>query len=315
MQALLLLVMCCLQIYSSSVLAVLPPTMKSFPATARLPMNFRESRWAKKINTYSIPHTPSLFKIKGGALRDDYDDYDSLDNAALSSPVVLIGKIKHLLAPLLTIISKTPPITRIYLTTSFLCTLFSFLLLGNRFPKTLLLDWPSVMKLQLWRPLTSFLYFGPFGVSFLLTIQFLWQYMSQVEKLHYARPEKFVMLMAFGCVSLLVSYMFLGISTQFLGHNLSTYLVYIWSKMFEGMSVNMMGLVTLSAEMLPWFFCAQTLVVDGLFPTADLLGILIGHMYIYFEKKQLLEPPDALTEVFARKGIRREYLKFKGDFE
>lgn len=310
----LLLLLCSLQIGFNVVAFKSPLNRFSNP---RLPTIFRKYGWREKINTYPRPCKFPLLNTRGGEqFSDDYNYYEN-DNegSVLSIPNIITDQTKQLLVPLITVISKTPPVTRLYLTASFVCTLLSFLVLGNRFPGVLLLDWPAVIKLQLWRPLTSFLYFGPFGINFLLTIQFIWQYMSQVEKLHYARPEKFVMLMAFGSASLLLSYFFLGISTQYLGHNLSTYLVYIWSKMFEGMSVNMMGLLTLPAEMLPWFFCAQTFVVDGMFPVADLLGILIGHIYLYFEKNQLLEPPDALTELFARESIRKEYMRYKGDFE
>ena len=139
--------------------------------------------------------------------------------------------------------------------------------------------------------------------------------MSQVEKLHYDRPEKFVVILVFGGASLLLLYSLLGLSPQYLGHNLSTYLVYIWSKLFEGISVNMMGLVTLPAELLPWFFCAQSMLVDGVFPTADLLGILVGHLYLHFDKQRLLEPPDALTELFSSQRVRKEYRQYKTDFE
>lgn len=70
---------------------------------------------------------------------------------------------------------------------------------NNQWPDFLLLDWkPAIFKLQLWRLFTPFLYLGPVGVNFALTVHFAWTYMSQLEKLHYREPHTFVMLLAFG---------------------------------------------------------------------------------------------------------------------
>ena len=69
----------------------------------------------------------------------------------------------------------------------------------NQWPSFLLLDWrPTLLKLQLWRLVTPFLFLGPLGVNFVLTTHFSWTYMSQLEKLHYREPHTFVMLLVFG---------------------------------------------------------------------------------------------------------------------
>jgi hypothetical protein len=88
-------------------------------------------------------------------------------------------------------IEKTPPVTQVFLTLSIGVTLASFLLNNNRFPDFLLLDWAQVVtRGQLWRLFTAFLYFGPLDISFALTVQFVWQYMSQLEKVHHKEPEQ-----------------------------------------------------------------------------------------------------------------------------
>lgn len=70
---------------------------------------------------------------------------------------------------------------------------------NNQWPEFLLLDWqPAIFGLQLWRLFTPFLYLGPVGINFALTVHFAWTYMSQLEKLHYREPHTFVMLLAFG---------------------------------------------------------------------------------------------------------------------
>lgn len=73
------------------------------------------------------------------------------------------------------------------------------LLNNNQWPDVLMLDWePTIYKLQLWRLITPFFYLGPVGLNFFLTAQFMWTYMSQLERLHYREPHTFVMLLAFG---------------------------------------------------------------------------------------------------------------------
>ena len=88
-------------------------------------------------------------------------------------------------------IEKTPPITQAFLTLSIGATVLAMLLNNNRFPDFLLLDWAQVASRgQLWRLFTAFLYFGPLDISFALTVQFVWQYMSQLEKVHHKEPEQ-----------------------------------------------------------------------------------------------------------------------------
>lgn len=167
----------------------------------------------------------------------------------------------------------------------------------------------------MWRLITGFLYFGPFGIAYLLTIQFVWQYMSQIEKLYFDQPERFLMLLGFGTGSLLLTYFLFGLSTPFLGHNLCAYLVYIWSRIFEGTPINLMGLATVPAEFLPWLFCLQSLLIDGYFPWTDLLGIIAGHFYLLSEKENWFSPPAFLIKFSQLPIIRKMYQRYRHDFE
>ena len=160
--------------------------------------------------------------------------------------------------------------------------------------------------------------------------------MAQLEKLHYNKPAEFFMLLVFGAhyvivkkllydnrfspflgaMTLMVGYAGLGLSTQFLGHNLSTFLVYIWARTFEGTDVNVMDLFCLKAELLPWFFCAQTYLLEGEIPFADLLGIVVGHLYHYiFLEKKMTVVPQVVKDFFASDAMQKKYAKFKDDFE
>ncbi|GMH65745.1 hypothetical protein TL16_g04271 [Triparma laevis f. inornata] len=152
---------------------------------------------------------------------------------------------------------STPPITKIYLTSSFATALFSFILNNNQFPKILTLQYSKLLTGQFWRPITQFLNLGPLSLSYFLTLQFLWTYMSSIEKLLHTTPTTFINLLILIPSLMVISYGVLGLNVELLGHNFSTFLVYLWSRLHEGMEVNLMELFTLRAEVLPWFFLGE----------------------------------------------------------
>ena len=226
------------------------------------------------------------------------------------------NRSNQLLSSVSSMWTKTPPVTQVYIGSSLFLSLATFILNKNIWPEYLNLDWRKVfMRFEIWRPFTAFMFFGPLGMNYLLTIHFVWTYMSQLEKLNFKAPEDFLVLIIFGAVTLIPLYSFLGLSTKFLGHNLSTYLVYIWARLFEGTDVNVMDLFLLRAEVLPWFFCAQTFILEGEIPFADLLGIVVGHLYHYLKKRNLLTAPTAVKNLFSSESMRQKYAQFSEDFE
>eukprot|EP00600_Ochromonadales_sp_CCMP1393_P007263 CAMPEP_0174973170 /NCGR_PEP_ID=MMETSP0004_2-20121128/11068_1 /TAXON_ID=420556 /ORGANISM="Ochromonas sp., Strain CCMP1393" /LENGTH=287 /DNA_ID=CAMNT_0016223539 /DNA_START=178 /DNA_END=1041 /DNA_ORIENTATION=- len=236
---------------------------------------------------------------------DDFDDDDSLDR----------GKNLPMMNTVTSIWQKTPPMTQVYIASSMAITLLSFILNKNKWPQMLHFDWKAIATGQLWRIYTAFLFFGQLDMFYPLTMQFVWQHMSQLEKLNYSKPEEFLVMVLFGAATLITLYSLLGISMKFLGHNLATYLVYIWSRVFEGSDVNFMDLLTLKSEMLPWFFCAQTFLLEREIPFADLLGIVVGHLYHYLTQKKIIVAPQALREWFQSETMLKKYARFKNDFE
>jgi Derlin-2/3 len=216
---------------------------------------------------------------------------------------------------------KTPPLTKAYLSASIAATLYGFLFNKNEFPKVLELKWkPVLQKMQIWRVFTSFLNFGPFGLGYVMTGQFVWTYMSTLERLNHDRPFDFWIMIVFGMLSMVVGYPVLKLSPRFLGHNLSTFLVYIWSRYHEGLEVNMFELFNTRAELLPWFFLAQTFLLEGELPVLDFLGIVFGHIYHHCKAVGLLRAPDSLVEWYkgdskAATRIRAQYKTISSDFE
>ena len=204
--------------------------------------------------------------ISGGAFDDDSDDdsdmsdfdFDNDENMFDFDTAVDDFGDENTLSQIIDAYHKTPPLTKAYLTASFGAALLGYVTNKNDFPSILQLDWkPILTQLQIWRPLTAFLNFGPLGLGYLMTAQFVWTYMSTLERLNHSKPYDFWLMMFFGSASMVVGYSVMGLSPRFLGHNLSTFLVYVWSRYHEGMEVNMFELFNTRAELLPWFFLAQ----------------------------------------------------------
>jgi|EP00550_Attheya_septentrionalis_P004746 Derlin-2/3 len=216
---------------------------------------------------------------------------------------------------------KTPPFTKTYLSASIAATMIGYLFNGNQFPSIFLLEWkPTLTQLQLWRPFTAFLNFGPMGLGFIMTGHFVWTYMSTLERLNHDRPYDFWVMIVFGCASMVAGYSFLQLPPRFLGHNLSTFLVYIWSRYHEGLEVNMFELFNTRAEMLPWFFLAQTFLLEGEFPVLDLLGIVFGHIYHHCKTTNILRTPQFIIDWYNSDGrfstvLRKQYKAISSDFE
>eukprot|EP00588_Corethron_pennatum_P011654 CAMPEP_0194283630 /NCGR_PEP_ID=MMETSP0169-20130528/25797_1 /TAXON_ID=218684 /ORGANISM="Corethron pennatum, Strain L29A3" /LENGTH=348 /DNA_ID=CAMNT_0039029267 /DNA_START=107 /DNA_END=1153 /DNA_ORIENTATION=- len=216
---------------------------------------------------------------------------------------------------------STPPFTKAYLSAALAASTWGWINHKNQFPPYFTLHWnPVLTKLQIWRPFTAFLNFGPFGFSFFLTGHFVWTYMATLEKLSHSKPYDFWMMIIFGMVSMVVGYAGLRLSPTFLGHNLSTYLVYIWSRMHEGLEVSMMDLFNIRAEMLPWFFIAQTALLEGELPLLDMLGLGFGHIYYHLKTTNILRTPKVLIEWYNgdsgfSKHLREQYKTISADFE
>ena len=207
-----------------------------------------------------------ISKIRGGALDDSDDDYsDSDEDFDFDEDGMFDFEAaeddfgdESTLAQIQKAYAETPPLTKAYLTASFAAAFVGYTTNKNDFPSMLQLDWrPTLTLLQIWRPFTAFLNFGPLGLGYLMTVHFVWTYMSTLERLNHNTPYDFWLMMVFGSVTMVAGYTMLGLSPRFLGHNLSTFLVYVWSRYHEGLEVNMFELFNTRAELLPWFFLAQ----------------------------------------------------------
>jgi Derlin-2/3 len=83
--------------------------------------------------------------------------------------------------------------------------------------------------------------------------------------------------------------------------------------------VNMFELFNTRAEMLPWFFLAQTFLLEGELPILDFLGIVFGHIYHHCKTVGILRAPDGCKEWYetsdAAQPIRELYKPISSDFD
>ena len=120
--------------------------------------------------------------------------------------------------------------------------------------------------------------------------------MSSLEQLSFVSPAEFLCMILFGMSSMILSYSVLNLPPRLLGHNLSTFFVYLWARSHEGMEVSVMDLFMLKAEMLPWFFMLQTFLLEGELPVLDLLGVLFGHLFFHLQQTGVVRAPSLLKK-------------------
>lgn len=99
------------------------------------------------------------------------------------------------------------------------------------------------------------------------------------------------------------------LSMPFLGHALSSVLVYIWSRRNPETRLSFLGLVVFKAPFLPWVLIGFSLLMHGIVPKDEICGIVVGHIYYYFNDlyppmhggSKPLDPPRWWTRMFERR--------------
>ncbi|KFH43105.1 Derlin-like protein [Hapsidospora chrysogenum ATCC 11550] len=136
------------------------------------------------------------------------------------------------------------------------------------------------VKSQYWRLLTTFLYFGPFSLDLLFHIYFLQRYARLLEESSGRSPAHFSWLLVYSMASLIALSPL--VSMPFLGHPLSSTLVYIWSRRNPDTRLSFLGLLVFTAPYLPWVLMGFSLVMHGTVPRDEIMGVVIGHVWYFF---------------------------------
>lgn len=99
------------------------------------------------------------------------------------------------------------------------------------------------------------------------------------------------------------------VSMPFLGHPLSSTLVYIWSRRNPDTRLSFLGLLVFTAPYLPWFLMGFSLVLHGTIPKDEIMGVVIGHVWYFFTDvypplhngSRPLDPPTWWRRLFERR--------------
>lgn len=100
------------------------------------------------------------------------------------------------------------------------------------------------------------------------------------------------------------------VNLLFLGHAFTIMLVYIWSRRNPSVRMNFFGLITFQAPYLPWVLLAFSIIL-GSSTVVDIIGIIVGHFYYFFEDVfpyephgfRVLETPRFIKYIFDTLGI------------
>lgn len=105
------------------------------------------------------------------------------------------------------------------------------------------------------------------------------------------------------------------VNLLFLGHAFTIMLVYIWSRRNPRVRMNFFGLLTFQAPYLPWVLLGFSILL-GSSTVVDIIGIVVGHFYYFFEDVfpngphgfRVLETPRVIKVIFDRLGLEEPIL-------
>jgi len=199
---------------------------------------------------------------------------------------------------------EIPVISRIYLTGALLTTAACAVDLIS--PFSLYYNANLIfVEGQVWRLVTTFLFFGMFSIDFLFHMYFLVRYCRLLEEGDFrGRTANFVMMLLFGVSIMTVVAPF--VSVHFLGSSLTFMMVYVWGRRNESVRMSFLGVFSFTAPYLPWVMLTFSVLL-GNPVTIDVIGICVGHTYYFMEfvypviadvrgwrLKKLLNPPRIL---------------------
>mmetsp|Transcript_3605 Transcript_3605/g.8522 ORF Transcript_3605/g.8522 Transcript_3605/m.8522 type:complete len:282 (+) Transcript_3605:15-860(+) len=160
-------------------------------------------------------------------------------------------------------------------------------------------------KLQVWRLVTNFCFLGKFSFAFLMTILFLIQFSSQLEKDYQGRTSEYLWVVLLGASCLLTLNGLLDLGMYFGSVPLIFYVMYIWCRRHPHTQMSIFGLFNISAAYLPFFHLMMTSLMGGSIMEMG-LGVLVGHLFHFLND---LHPWTAGARVFQPPQLLRDLVK------
>lgn len=158
------------------------------------------------------------------------------------------------------------------------------------------------MHYQLWRLVTTFLFFGTIGFNFLFNMTFTYRYCRMLEEGSFrGKTADFIMMFVFGGSLMIVSLPYCQLITIYLMNNLlylqifaffvnllflgqafTIMLVYVWSRRNPFIRMNFFGILNFLAPYLPWALLGFSIILGNTI-WVDLIGMGVGHIYFFLE--------------------------------
>ncbi|CAD6587645.1 MAG: hypothetical protein TREMPRED_004816 [Tremellales sp. Tagirdzhanova-0007] len=183
-------------------------------------------------------------------------------------------------APVEQWITDIPPVTRAWVAASVGTSVLVVIA-----PLQLYFSWKAAVgNMQLWRLVTTFLFFGPLSLDLAFHLFFIMRYSRLLEENSFSnRRADYVLLLAL-CASFLLVISPL-LTMPFLSSSLAFSLVYIWSRRNPSVKMSLFGIITITAPYLPLCLVGFSWLLQGGFHAAvgDIVGILAGHTYVFLQ--------------------------------
>ncbi len=176
---------------------------------------------------------------------------------------------------------ESPKITKILTLTCMIISLMTWFEIIS--PLFLYFNYELIFKkYQIWRIFTNIFYFGNFSLSLIFHLILFFRNSKYLEKSVFKGNSAdyiYFLFVSIFILSLIGPY-FYGI--VFLSNSLSFTMTYYWGRKSKNTFVNFMGIFTLRAPYLPWFYLAFSYLLESDFKH-DLLGMIVGHIFFYFK--------------------------------
>ncbi|KAI5188707.1 Derlin-2/3 [Nematocida sp. AWRm77] len=195
-----------------------------------------------------------------------------------------------------------PIISRAFFTIGMGVTILAYLDFISSY--NLIYSWPHIKRLELWRALTTFFYWGPATLDVLIHQMFMLKYSVMLEE-SCTDPSEFLYMVLVGMGIILGFGSCMKLSK--LSSSLSTYLIYIWCKKNPLIMVQYMNLINIPAYYTPCLMLLFSFLLEKKVPHNDIIGIVAGHTYFYLKTvypktsgRDVLGTPEFLKLLFKR---------------
>ncbi|KRH93473.1 endoplasmic reticulum membrane protein [Pseudoloma neurophilia] len=137
-----------------------------------------------------------------------------------------------------------------------------------------------IKRMQIWRILTPFCYFGRFNMDILLHMVFFLRYSKMLEE-GFLHTSDYLFLLIYNITVILLIATFFEFSV--LSNILSAAITYIWTRKNRTTQVQLMGCIIFPAFYLPFVVPCFSIFAEQKLPFDEVIGLLVGQSYYYFK--------------------------------